>query len=164
MKLTVLRLVGEIEVFLVVAVAVHPQRDAVTLQLDQRRSGDATVAPPPAGDARGCRHRRNRRHHRRRRPIEDPRVRFRIAYEVVRVFELHARRRAARGEDGAVGQSKRTTRLPDVRRDEGVDLTDGGQSVVIQTIGDVVGIPLRLGTMVGGDDIVITRVDDTGIV
>jgi hypothetical protein len=36
--------------------------------------------------------------------------------------------------------------------------------VVIQTIGDVVGIPLRLGTMVGGDDIVITRVDDTGIV
>lgn len=154
MKLTVLRLVREIEVSLVVAVAVHPQRDAVTLQLDQRRSGDA----------RGCHHRRNRRHHRRRRPIEDPRVRFRIAYEVVRVFELHARRRAARGEEGAVGQSKRTTRLPDVRRDEGVDLTDGGQSVVIQTIGDVVGIPLRLGTMVGGDDIVITRVDDTWIV
>ena len=138
--------------FLVVAVAVHPQRDAVTLQLEQLRSGDATVV------------RRNRRHLRRRRPIEDPRVRFRIAHEVVRVFELHARRRAARGEEGAVGQSKRTTRLPDVRRDEGVDLTDGGQSVVIQTIGDVAGIPLRLGTMVGGDDIVIARVDDTGIV
>ena len=36
--------------------------------------------------------------------------------------------------------------------------------MVIQTIGDVAGIPLRLGTMVGGDDIVIARVDDTGIV
>ena len=46
---------------------------------------------------------------------------------------------------------------------EGIDLTDGGQAVVVQTIGDVVGVPLRLGAMVGDDDVVVMRIDGTGI-
>ena len=114
------------------------------LQLAQRRLGDAPIEPRWGG----CRRHRG--------PIEDPRVRFQIAHEVVRVPELHAR--AAR--EGAIGQAKRTARLPDARSDEGIDLTDGGQAVVVQTIGDVVGVPLCLGAMVGGDNVVVMQVDD----